>query len=103
MVVLDPYTWLHTPSPSNFILHSVPSGSHCVQARSLVSGQLVATKQVNIEQHEGDLESIRLEIQILSECSHPNVVQYLGSYIFDDILWINLEYRLSNACTNMAF
>lgn len=63
----------------------------------------MATKQVNIEQHEGDLESIRLEIQILSECSHPNVVQYLGSYIFDDILWINLEYHLSNACTNMAF
>jgi serine/threonine protein kinase len=62
------------------------------QARSLVSGELVATKQVNIEQHEGDLESIRLEIQILSKCCHPNVVQYLGSYIFDDILWINLEY-----------
>jgi serine/threonine protein kinase len=38
------------------------------------------------------LESIRLEIQILSECNHPNVVQLLGSYVFDDILWINLEY-----------
>ena len=62
----------------------------------------MATKQVNIEQHEGDLESIRLEIQILSECSHPNVVQYLGSYIFDDILWINLEYCLCIACTVVA-
>jgi serine/threonine protein kinase len=38
------------------------------------------------------LESIRLEIQILSECNHPNIVQFMGSYVFDDILWINLEY-----------
>ncbi len=52
----------------------------------------MAAKQVNIEQNEGDLESIRLEIQILSECNHPNVVQFLGSYVFDDMLWINLEY-----------
>ena len=47
---------------------------------------------MNIEQHEADLESIRLEIQILNDCCHPNVVQYLGSYLFDDTLWINLEY-----------
>jgi serine/threonine protein kinase len=62
------------------------------QARSLVTGQLVATKQINIEQHEADLESIRTEIRILNDCCHPNVVQYLASYVFDDTLWINLEY-----------
>jgi serine/threonine protein kinase len=80
------------------LLHSPPASAHLrhyhvdpVQARSLVSGQLVATKQINIEQHEADLESIRLEIRILNDCRHPNVVQYLASYVFDDTLWINLE------------
>jgi serine/threonine protein kinase len=70
-----------------------------VQARSLVSGKLVATKQINIEQHEADLESCRLEIQILNDCCHPNVVQYLGSYVFDDVLWINLEYFSPSLCS----
>jgi hypothetical protein len=102
-------TWSAVPDPPSPLhppLHTIPSSffffaetfNPVAQARSLVSGQLVATKQINIEQHEADLESCRLEIQILNDCCHPNVVQYLGSYVFDDVLWINLEYFSPALC-----
>ena len=34
------------------------------------------------------LEDVRKEIRILSDCNHPNIVNYLGSYFKDDNLWV---------------
>lgn len=39
------------------------------------------------EQEEG-YEDIRGEIEMLQQCSHPNVVRYFGSYQGDDYLWV---------------
>lgn len=33
-----------------------------------------------------------LQIQFLSDCDHPNVVRYLGSFRLPDALWIVMEH-----------
>lgn len=38
-------------------------------------------------QEEG-YEEIRGEIEMLQQCSHPNVVRYLGSYQGEEYLWV---------------
>lgn len=40
-----------------------------------------------IWQEEG-YEEIRGEIEMLQQCSHPNVVRYLGSYQGEEYLWV---------------
>ncbi|KAK3870832.1 hypothetical protein Pcinc_023976 [Petrolisthes cinctipes] len=53
--------------------------------------QLAALKQVALEEEE-DLENFMIEIDILSECKHDNVVELLEAYHYDGKLWMYLEY-----------
>lgn len=55
------------------------------------SAKIVAVKIISIDE-EKVLEDVRQEIQILSDCHNPNIVNYLGSYFRDDNLWICMEY-----------
>jgi len=34
-------------------------------------------------------ESMKKEILILSSCHHPNIVNYVSSFYFDNMLWVN--------------
>jgi serine/threonine protein kinase len=36
------------------------------------------------------LNDVRREIKILSECNHPNIVKYYGSYFKEENLWVSL-------------
>lgn len=40
-----------------------------------------------LDQEEG-YEDIRGEIEMLQQCSHPNVVRYFGSYQGEEYLWV---------------
>lgn len=42
-------------------------------------------------QEEG-YEEIRGEIEMLQQCSHPNVVRYLGSYQGEEFLWVGSRF-----------
>lgn len=53
--------------------------------------QLAALKQVALEEEE-DLETFMIEIDILAECKHKNVVELLEAYHYDGKLWMYLEY-----------
>ncbi|VDO81127.1 unnamed protein product [Schistosoma curassoni] len=39
-----------------------------------------------------DIRSICQEIHTLRECRHPNIVQFYGSYLRNNKLWICMEY-----------
>jgi len=54
------------------------------------TGEVVAIKIISIDAPDV-LADVRQEIQILSECHHENIVNYLGSYFRDDNLWVRLE------------
>lgn len=57
--------------------------------RQLKNSEMVAVKVISIDDPQ-TLEDVRREIRILSECNHPNIVKYYGSYFKDQNLWVRL-------------
>ncbi|XP_034948051.1 serine/threonine-protein kinase 10 [Chelonus insularis] len=53
--------------------------------------QLAAAKMCALE-GEDDLSDFMIEIDILSECKHPNVVELHEAYFMDGKLWMLIEY-----------
>ncbi|KDP43067.1 hypothetical protein JCGZ_25253 [Jatropha curcas] len=60
------------------------------------NGQMCAIKEVRVisDDHNSTecLKQLNQEIALLSELSHPNIVQYYGSKMVDDKLSVYLEY-----------
>jgi len=61
------------------------------KAQNKDTGQLAALKQVDI-QNEEELEDYSVEIEILTGCIHPNVVALYESFLFNDKLWMYIEF-----------
>lgn len=57
------------------------------KAQDKRTGLIHAVKIVNVE---GDVSSVQKEIKILSECQSPFIVAYIGSYLYEDNLWVCL-------------
>ncbi|MES1913896.1 MAG: hypothetical protein MHM6MM_006044 [Cercozoa sp. M6MM] len=53
------------------------------------NGQLVAIKVIPVENDTTDLQK---EIAILKKCRNEHIVNYIGSYVHGQHLWIALEY-----------
>ncbi|XP_019164855.1 PREDICTED: serine/threonine-protein kinase 3-like [Ipomoea nil] len=82
------------PSSKYELLHELGKGSYgaVYKARDLRTSELVAIKVISLSEGEEGYEEIRGEIEMLQQCSHPNVVRYLGSYQGEEYLWIVMEY-----------
>ena len=61
------------------------------QARNKEDNTFAALKQVEIKNEE-DLEDFSVEINILAECPHKNVVGLHEAFFFDNKLWVSLSY-----------
>ncbi|KAK4430094.1 Serine/threonine-protein kinase dst1 [Sesamum alatum] len=82
------------PSTKYELLHELGKGSYgaVYKARDIRTSELVAIKVISLSEGEEGYEEIRGEIEMLQQCSHPNVVRYLGSYQGEEFLWIVMEY-----------
>ncbi|KAK8657538.1 hypothetical protein V6N13_035769 [Hibiscus sabdariffa] len=82
------------PSTKYELLNELGKGSYgaVYKARDIKTSELVAIKVLSLSEGEQGYEEIRGEIEMLQQCSHPNVVRYLGSYQGDEYLWIVMEY-----------
>ncbi|XP_076917285.1 serine/threonine-protein kinase 1-like isoform X2 [Bidens hawaiensis] len=82
------------PSTKYELLHELGKGSYgsVYKARDLQTSEMVAVKVISLSEGEEGYEEIRGEIEMLQQCSHPNVVRYLGSYQGEEYLWIVMEY-----------
>lgn len=49
---------------------------------------LAAAKMCRLEGDE-DLDDFRVEIDILADCRHPNVVSLFDAYCMDSKLWVS--------------
>ena len=58
------------------------------KAKNKISGVLAAAKIVE-KCTEEDLEDYMIEIDILSECNHKNIVKIYEAYFYDSKLWVN--------------
>lgn len=82
------------PTTKYELLNELGKGSYgaVYKARDLKTSELVAIKVISLCEGEEGYEEIRGEIEMLQQCSHPNVVRYLGSYQGEEYLWIVMEY-----------
>ncbi|XVE91741.1 hypothetical protein REPUB_Repub01dG0037200 [Reevesia pubescens] len=82
------------PSTKYELLNELGKGSYgaVYKARDIRTSELVAIKLISLTEGEEGYEEIRGEIEMLQQCSHPNVVRYLGSYQGEEYLWIVMEY-----------
>ena len=58
------------------------------KAKNKISGVYAAAKIVE-KCTEEDLEDYMIEIDILSECSHKNIVKIYEAYFYDSKLWVS--------------
>lgn len=61
------------------------------KAQGRANGKLAAAKMCILE-GEDDLADFMIEIDILSECKHPNVVELHEAFFIDQKLWVRYFY-----------
>ncbi|KAI0465176.1 hypothetical protein LJB42_000400 [Komagataella kurtzmanii] len=66
-----------------------------------VTNMHVAIKQIDLESTDDSIEEIQNEITLLSNCSHPNIIQYHGSFVKGYKLWIVMEYLDGGSCNDL--
>jgi protein-serine/threonine kinase len=75
------------------------SGSVYV-ARHNASRSIVAIKQMDLN-HQPRKELIVNEILVMKESHHPNIVNYLDSYLVKTDLWVIMEYMEGGPLTDV--
>ncbi|VDL59269.1 unnamed protein product [Hymenolepis diminuta] len=81
------------PKTEYRVLAIIGSGTYgdVYKAQRRDDRRLVAIKIMKIDPKD-DIRAICQEIHTLMECSHPNIVQYYGSYLRSNKLWICMEF-----------
>lgn len=67
------------------------SFSRVYKAEHRPSGRLAAAKICELKS-EDELQDLNVEIDILSVCRHPNIVELIESYYYDSRLWMLIEF-----------
>jgi len=65
------------------------------------TGQVVAIKQMNLEQ-QPKKELIINEILVMRESKHPNIVNYIDSYLHNGDLWVVMDYMEGGPLTDIV-
>jgi serine/threonine-protein kinase 24/25/MST4 len=88
--------FLHLPSLSLSLLSL--SLSHSLDRQT---NSTVAVKVINLEEAEEEIEQIRQEILMLSECQSPHITRYITSYTDGPDLCIVMEYLAGGSVVDL--
>ncbi|KAK2152307.1 hypothetical protein LSH36_332g02032 [Paralvinella palmiformis] len=72
-----------------------------VQATDTQTSNVVAIKKMDLE-NQPKKELLITEIEVMKEYRHPNVVNYLESYLIGNELWVIMEYLEGGALTDVV-
>ena len=70
-------------------------------AEKIGSGETVAIKKMDLE-NQPKKELIITEIEVMKEYQHPNIVNYIESYLVSNELWVIMEYLEGGALTDVV-
>ncbi|ERT01934.1 STE/STE20/PAKA protein kinase [Sporothrix schenckii ATCC 58251] len=65
------------------------------------SNRLVAIKQMNLEQ-QPKKDLIINEILVMKDSSHPNIVNFIDSYLWEGELWVIMEFMEGGSLTDVV-
>lgn len=63
--------------------------------------QIVAIKQIDLEDSDDDISEIQQEIANLAQCDSEYVTKYYGSFVVAYKLWIVMEYLAGGSCLDL--
>lgn len=61
------------------------------EARCKTNGEKVAIKICDLDKTNTSLDEIRKEVRVITNCKHPNIIQYYGSFVKGHELWLVME------------
>ena len=77
------------------------ASGHVYVAKTLATGKKVAIKEMDLAQQPRK-ELIVNEIMVMKESQHPNIVNFLDSYLVkNNELWVVMEYMEGGALTDI--
>lgn len=77
------------------------ASGHVYVAKTLSTGKKVAIKEMDLS-HQPRKELIVNEILVMKESQHPNIVNFLDSYLVkNNELWVVMEYMEGGALTDI--
>jgi len=77
------------------------ASGHVYVAKTLATGKKVAIKEMDLS-HQPRKELIVNEILVMKESQHPNIVNFLESYLVkNNELWVVMEYMEGGALTDI--
>ncbi|KZV72278.1 Pkinase-domain-containing protein [Peniophora sp. CONT] len=77
------------------------ASGHVYVAKTLATGKKVAIKEMDLSTQPRK-ELIVNEILVMKESSHPNIVNFLDSYLLKNVdLWVAMEYMEGGALTDV--
>lgn len=69
-------------------MHCTHAHTHMQQTEQRETGKLAAMKRVPIAD-DSELDDFMVEIDILAECKHRNIVGLHEAYFYDQALWVS--------------
>jgi serine/threonine-protein kinase 24/25/MST4 len=91
------------PSSQYTLLEKLGTGSFGTVYKAIhnETKQIVAIKQIDLEDSDDDISEIQQEISHLAQCDSEYVTRYYGSFVKGYKLWIIMEYLAGGSCLDL--
>ncbi|THH33692.1 hypothetical protein EUX98_g616 [Antrodiella citrinella] len=91
------------PASQYTLLDKLGTGSFGVVYKAIHNDtkQIVAIKQIDLEDTDDDISEIQQEIANLAQCDSEYVTRYYGSFVVNYKLWIVMEYLSGGSCLDL--
>ncbi|KAI1786527.1 Pkinase-domain-containing protein [Ganoderma leucocontextum] len=98
-----PYIPTSNPASQYTLLEKLGTGSFGTVYKAIHndSKQIVAIKQIDLEDSDDDITEIQQEIASLAQCDSEYVTRYYGSFVVAYKLWIVMEYLAGGSCLDL--